>query len=113
MPVSRKSIAEIRAGDARDRARHRLSQSSWGELPLKSAVADSLFELWIRANAGAKRRSRRSCEIGGNGDGAVRAEARDRRQEDSDPQREARSAVLSPLPYPPFPFARIAQPPIQ
>ena len=31
---------------------------------------------WIRANDGAKRRSRRRCEIGGNGDGAVRVEMR-------------------------------------
>jgi hypothetical protein len=41
MPVSRKSIAEMRAGDARDRAR----QSSWGDLLLKSAVADSLLRI--------------------------------------------------------------------
>ena len=45
MPVSRKSIAEIRASDARERARHRLSQSSWGELLFKSAVADSLLRI--------------------------------------------------------------------
>jgi hypothetical protein len=45
MPVSRKSIAEMRAGDARDRARHRLSQSSWGELLLKSAVPDFFLRI--------------------------------------------------------------------
>lgn len=39
-PVSRKSIAEIRVGDARDCARHRLGQSSWGEILIEPTVAD-------------------------------------------------------------------------